>query len=125
MRRKNKRLENIIQLSKELKNVDDLIEILEYEIEENLFDNNLETYVNFIITKQQTLEPNKPKMMNSIMSMMMHGGDFDIDKPVDVTHVQYSESALIPEELALKMQMMVLRYYKKQRREIIKQLKEI
>lgn len=103
-----KRIKKIIQLSKSLKNYEEMIDILSYEIEENIFDNNDDTYVNFIVTKKE----------NTII-------DDHNELQADFVRVSYSESAKIPEELAIKLQNEVLKYYKKKKREILKEIKQL
>lgn len=103
-----KRIKKIIQLSKSLKDYDEMIEILSYEIEQNLFDNNDDTYVNFIVTKKEK-----------------EIWDEENDLRGEVVKVSYSESAKIPEELAIKLQNLVLKHYKQKRRQLLKELKAL
>ena len=103
-----KRIKKIIQLSKSLKDYDEMIEILSYEIEQNLFDNNDDTYVNFIVTKKER-----------------EVWDEENDLRGEVVKVSYSESAKIPEELAIKLQNLVLKHYKQKRRQLLKELKAL
>lgn len=103
-----KRIKKIIQLSKSLKDYDEMIEILSYEIEENIFDNNDDTYVNFIVTKKER-----------------EIWDEENDLRGEVVKVSYSESAKIPEELAIKLQNLVLKHYKQKRRQLLKELKAL
>lgn len=103
-----KRIKQIYQISKSLKDYDEMIEILSYEIEQNLFDNNDDTYVNFIVTKKEK-----------------EIWDEENDLRGEVVKVSYSESAKIPEELAIKLQNLVLKHYKQKRRQLLKELKAL
>lgn len=122
MKTNQQRVKEIVSLGKKLNDYDEMINILSKEIEDNLFDNNESTFINFIITKKETMNVSKSKIANMPIDIFE---DADDTLQADVTHVSYSESARIPEELAIKLQNEVLKYYKRERRKLLKQLKEI
>jgi len=119
------RLNLIADLSKKIKDVDKMIEILKFELEENIFENTDKTFVNFTIVKKEIEEvPNITK--NNITKGLLESiskGTAIIE--VSTNTAEYSESCLIPNDLAIKIQVMVLNHYKNYRKNLIKQLKEI
>lgn len=117
-----KKMEDFVELAKELKNADGEVKAIQKEIEDNLFNKNDSTYINFIITKKETVNVADiiDEFPKEVQSNILTG-----DPTLEKTHVKYTESFPITEELAMEMQTVLLNYFKEKRQKIANKMKEV
>lgn len=118
----SKKLENFVADLKKVKELDKAIEILKSEIEDNLFDKNESTLINFTLVKKETVEV-KDTASDIITKYFMENDDMS-NTSVNVTNVKYTEDFKVSEEFATKVQMLLLKDLQKQRRDLLKNIKD-
>jgi len=116
----DKKLENFVADLKKVKELDKAIEILKNEIEDNLFDKNESTLINFTLVKKETVEV-KDVASDLITKYFMENDDMS-NTSVNVTNVKYTEDFEVSEEFATKIQVLLLKDLKKQRKDVIKKI---
>jgi hypothetical protein len=116
----DKKLENFVADLKKVKELDKAIEILKSEIEDNLFDKNESTLINFTLVKKETVEV-KDVASDLITKYFMENDDMS-NTSVNVTNVKYTEDFEVSEEFATKIQVLLLKDLKKQRKDVIKKI---
>lgn len=114
-----KNLEKFVDNLKKIKHLDKMIEILKKEIEDNLFDKNEKTLINFTLVKKEVVESDTSKYSGGLLNMIMEQID---THEATVTNVRYTEDFEISEDFATKVQLLLLKDLKKQRRDAIKEL---
>lgn len=114
-----RKLEKFVDSLKKIKHLDKMIHILQNEIEDNLFDKNEKTLLNFTLVKKEVVESDVTRFSGGILNMIMENLD---SHETTVTNVKYTEDFEITEEFATKVQLLLLKDLKKQRKDAIKEL---
>ena len=120
-----KKLEKMSVLKGKLDRLDSDIAILKTEIEENLLNKNLMTLINFAVIKEETVEVPKKLDISGIIEQMDFTTDTTIPQTTEITNVKYSEDFEVSEDFAVKVQAMLMKEMQKQRRAILKELREL
>lgn len=120
-----KKLEKMSVLKGKLDRLDSDIAILKTEIEENLLNKNLMTLINFAVIKEETVEVPKKLDIAAIVDQMEFTTDSTMPQTTEITNVRYSEDFEVSEDFAVKVQSMLMKEMQKQRRAILKELREL
>lgn len=120
-----KKLEKLSGLKRKLDKLDSNIRILKSEIEDNLLNNNLMTLINFAVIKNETVEVPKKIDLSHIIDQMEFTTDVTMPEKTEVTNVRYSEDFEVSESFAVKVQSLLLKEMEKERRAILKEIKEL
>lgn len=121
------KIEKILDLGKKIKDTEEVLEALSYDIESKLLaeDADKKVFVNFTVEvpkRKRVLSSQEEDIMRQIKEVT--GKTLVMEEEPDVT-AHYTESCLVPNDLALKIQMLMFRHYKKYKTDLTKELKAI